>query len=160
MCGFIQFVIFKPLSYCFEETIWFDVKASFASRPLSRLVRWYNKIIFRKGYSVPRDFSWTANYKLYLSWTRQILTTRRPGGEENLIWSKENKNFWWHDFRRSIFHHFVIWNVIARYGSTPLLNKGLKCTWFLLTGFYWRKKLKNLFFMGVPKWRLLSFSDK
>ena len=29
-------VIFKPLSYCFEETIGFDVKASFASRPVSR----------------------------------------------------------------------------------------------------------------------------
>ena len=35
----VQFVIFKPLSYCFEETIRFDVKASFASRPLSRLIR-------------------------------------------------------------------------------------------------------------------------
>ena len=35
--------IFKPLSYCFEETIEFDVKASFASCPLSRLIRWYNK---------------------------------------------------------------------------------------------------------------------
>ena len=34
-----QFVIFKPLSYCFEETIGFDVKASFASRPRSRLIR-------------------------------------------------------------------------------------------------------------------------
>ena len=34
-----QFVIFKPLSYCFEETIGFDVKASFASRPVSRLLR-------------------------------------------------------------------------------------------------------------------------
>ena len=29
----IQFVIFKTLSYCFKETIRFDVKASFASRP-------------------------------------------------------------------------------------------------------------------------------
>ena len=38
-----QFVIFKPLSYCFEETIGFDVKASFASRPVSRLIRWCNK---------------------------------------------------------------------------------------------------------------------
>ena len=38
-----QFVIFKPLSYCFEETIGFDVKASFASRPESRLIRWYNE---------------------------------------------------------------------------------------------------------------------
>ena len=34
-----QFVIFKPLSHCFEETIEFDLKASFASRPLSRLIR-------------------------------------------------------------------------------------------------------------------------
>ena len=28
-----QFVIFKPLTYCFKERIEFDVKASFASRP-------------------------------------------------------------------------------------------------------------------------------
>ena len=35
----IQFVIFKPLSYCFEETIEFDVKGSFVSRPESRLIR-------------------------------------------------------------------------------------------------------------------------
>ena len=35
----IQFIIFKPLSYCFEETIGFDVKASFTSRPVSRLIR-------------------------------------------------------------------------------------------------------------------------
>ena len=28
-----QFVIFKPLTYCFKETIGFDVKASSASRP-------------------------------------------------------------------------------------------------------------------------------
>ena len=38
-----QFVIFKSISYCFEETIEFDVKASFASRPVSRLIRWYIK---------------------------------------------------------------------------------------------------------------------
>ena len=30
---------FKPPSYCFEETIGFDVKTSFASRPESRLIR-------------------------------------------------------------------------------------------------------------------------
>ena len=29
----IQFVIFRPLSYCFKETKRFNVKASFASRP-------------------------------------------------------------------------------------------------------------------------------
>ena len=28
----VQFVTFKPLSYCFKETIGFDVNASFASR--------------------------------------------------------------------------------------------------------------------------------
>ena len=39
----MQFVIFKPSSYCFEETIEFDVKVLFASRPVSRLIRWYNK---------------------------------------------------------------------------------------------------------------------
>ena len=33
-----QCVIFKPLSYCFEETIRFEVKASFTSRPVSRLI--------------------------------------------------------------------------------------------------------------------------
>ena len=38
-----QFVIFKPFSYCFKETIKFDVKVSFACRPLSRLIRWINK---------------------------------------------------------------------------------------------------------------------
>ena len=38
----LQFVIFKQLSCCFEETIGFDVKASFASRPVSRLISRYN----------------------------------------------------------------------------------------------------------------------
>ena len=33
LSSLIQFVPFKPLSYCFKETIGFDVKASFASRP-------------------------------------------------------------------------------------------------------------------------------
>ena len=32
-------LILKPLSYCFKETIGFDVKASFASRPVSPLIR-------------------------------------------------------------------------------------------------------------------------
>ena len=35
----IQFVIFKPLTYYFQETMRFDVKVSFASRPLSCLIR-------------------------------------------------------------------------------------------------------------------------
>ena len=35
----VQFVSFKPRSYYLEETIGFDVKASFASHPVSRLIR-------------------------------------------------------------------------------------------------------------------------
>ena len=34
-----HFVTFKPLSYCFEEIIGFDAKGSFASRPVSRLIK-------------------------------------------------------------------------------------------------------------------------
>ena len=33
------FVIFRLLSYCVEETIVFDVRALFVSRPVSRLVK-------------------------------------------------------------------------------------------------------------------------
>ena len=35
----MQFVVFKPLSYCFEETIGFDVKALFARPPVPRLIK-------------------------------------------------------------------------------------------------------------------------
>ena len=38
-----QLEIFKPLSCCFEERIGFDVKTSFASHPVSHLIRSYNK---------------------------------------------------------------------------------------------------------------------
>ena len=66
-----QFVIFKPLSYYFKETIGFDVKATFESPPVSILIRRYNKPIHNKrvlikGYLGPRDFSWIENYKLKL----------------------------------------------------------------------------------------------
>ena len=37
--GSWQFVVFKPLIYYFKETIGFDVKASFARRPVSRLLK-------------------------------------------------------------------------------------------------------------------------
>ena len=43
-----QLVIFKPLSHWFEETIGFEVKVSFTSRPLSRLIRWYNNPVDTK----------------------------------------------------------------------------------------------------------------
>ena len=34
----VQFVTFKPLRYCLKETVGLDVKASFASRPVSFLI--------------------------------------------------------------------------------------------------------------------------
>ena len=47
-----QFVIFKPSSYYFEETIGFDANTSFACE---KKPSWYNKRILIKGYSVPRE---------------------------------------------------------------------------------------------------------
>ena len=35
----IQFVVFKSLSYCFEETIGFDKSTSFARPPVSLLIK-------------------------------------------------------------------------------------------------------------------------
>ena len=45
---FLQFVIFKSLSYCIEETIEFDLKASFCKESIvaSNKTRWYYKRIF------------------------------------------------------------------------------------------------------------------
>ena len=63
-CGryIYQFIIFKSLSYCFEETIGFDVKASFASRPASRLNRWYNKQVIQQKNFDKRLFSSTGRF--------------------------------------------------------------------------------------------------
>ena len=38
--------------------------SSFASNQVIKQTMWYNKRILRKGYSVPRYFSWNENYKL------------------------------------------------------------------------------------------------
>ena len=45
---FLQFVIFKSLSYCIEETIEFDLMASFCKESIvaSNKTRWYYKRIF------------------------------------------------------------------------------------------------------------------
>ena len=59
-----QFAIFNPLSYCFRRNNRIWRKGLVASRAASRLIRWYNKRILIKSYSVPRDFSWIENYKL------------------------------------------------------------------------------------------------
>ena len=68
--------LFKPLSYCFEEIIGHDVKVSFASRPVSRLIQSDDiKNFLRKDYLFPRDFSWIENYELITSRTKS-----RSGG--------------------------------------------------------------------------------
>ena len=63
-----QFLLFKPLSYCFEETIGFDVKASFASRPLSRQISWYNNQVIQQKNFDKRLFSSTG---LFMDWKLQ-----------------------------------------------------------------------------------------
>ena len=41
---FAKFVLFKLLSYFSQETIGFNLTSSFASRPVLRLIRWYNRL--------------------------------------------------------------------------------------------------------------------
>ena len=41
--------------------------SSVMSNQVLQQTRWYNKRILKKGYSVPRDFSWIENYKLCIS---------------------------------------------------------------------------------------------
>ena len=72
-----QFVIFKPLSYCFEETIGFDLKVSFASRPVSHLIRWYdNEVIQQKNFE-KKLFSSTG---LFMDWKLQTKYAAFNGG--------------------------------------------------------------------------------
>ena len=47
--------------------------SSVASNQVIEQTRWYNKGILRKGYSVPRDFSWIENYKLITSNLKTLL---------------------------------------------------------------------------------------
>ena len=74
LCSLYQFVVFKPLSYCFEETIGFHIKASFTRLPL-RLIKpvdTHNKRMLTKSYSFPQNFSWIENHKLiwltFITW--------------------------------------------------------------------------------------------
>ena len=53
------------LLYRINNRIWLKGLVCKASSVAFRQSRWYNKIILTKGYSVPRDFSWTENYKLF-----------------------------------------------------------------------------------------------
>ena len=58
-----QFLLFKPLHYCFQETIGFNVKALFTSRPASRLIRFYNK----PG-DIAKEFWEFSSVGLFMDW--------------------------------------------------------------------------------------------
>ena len=69
-------MILKLLNYCFEERIWFDVKASFASRPLSHLIWWYNKPgdLAKKFWEEAIQFHGTCHgLKITNCWERSII---------------------------------------------------------------------------------------
>ena len=73
-----QFVIFKPLSYCFEDTIGFDVNTSFASRPVSRLISWYNnQVMWQKNF----DKRLISSRGHFMDWKLQTALVIRQKGE-------------------------------------------------------------------------------
>ena len=72
-----QFVIFNPRSCCFEEIVQFDVTALLASRPVPRLISWYNE-----SGDITKEF-WekaTSSTGLSMDWKLQavmILTVKK-----------------------------------------------------------------------------------
>ena len=46
--------------------------SSVASNQVIQQTSWHSKRILRKGYLVPRDFSWIENYKLKQFWSYQV----------------------------------------------------------------------------------------
>ena len=91
----LQFIIFKLLSYCFKETIRFDVQASFLSRPLSRLIRWYNKSgditseFWEKAFYLHGHF---MDWKLQTGWNSLKLFPRKEAKKKK---RKRKKNTPW-----------------------------------------------------------------
>ena len=68
---------FLNRSYCFEEAIGFDGKASFASRPVSRLISWYNKhVIYQKSF----DKKLFSSTRLFMDWKLQTVLQNTSGG--------------------------------------------------------------------------------
>ena len=70
--AWFQFVVFKSLSYCFKETIGFDVKASFARPPpsVSHLFKPGEKAIqFHRTFCgfIVRNWYWNVNISKYFS---------------------------------------------------------------------------------------------
>ena len=67
----IQFVIFKPLSYCFEETIGFNAKTSFASCQRLILVHYFHQRIFQEEMVISKN-------RNFLPQTLVSLPPRKP----------------------------------------------------------------------------------
>ena len=91
------FVIFEPLSYCFEEKIGFDEKASFTSRPLSRLISWYNKLcdITKEFWEKAIQFHGTFHGLKITNWCKKIPCYMRDSTCRWFI-VKKAKIFWNH----------------------------------------------------------------
>ena len=110
-----QFAIFKPLSYCFKETIAFDVKASFASRPLSRLIRWYNHNrpddITKEFWEKDSQFHGNFHGLKITNWNKQVFL--------------ENIEFLNHPLKNWKLHHP---NSKCSWRNCKLLWKTEKCT--------------------------------
>ena len=86
-----QFVIFKPLSYCFEETIGFDVKALFTSLPVSHLISWYKNQVIQQNNFEKRLFSSTG---LFMDWKSQTESMVSWFSSNDCCWGGRSTNQW------------------------------------------------------------------
>ena len=130
----IQFVIFKPLSYCFKETIWFEVKASLASRPMSRLISWYNNQVIKQKNFDKRLFSSTG---LFMDWKLQT-------GIENSSTVAEN----WHMIYFFLFT-FCLFSFAIAYFLLCFFTFSFRSFCFHLVHFHF---LICRSFLGLSKW--------
>ena len=56
--------------------------------------RWHSKIISKKGYLIPRDFSWTENYKLkFTFWKEQEANWGKDTFLAHKFWFKKSAKF-------------------------------------------------------------------
>ena len=92
-----QLLIFKPLSYCFKEAIGFDVKATFTSRPLSRLIRWYNK-----PSDVTEEF-WEQTIQFHGTFHGLKITNWGGRGCFNVAYIRKKNNFLDHKISKIFF---------------------------------------------------------
>ena len=101
--GWFQFVIFKLLSYCLEETKGFDVKASFARCPVSRLIGWSKKSVYitKEFWEKAIQFHGTFHGLKITNWFVQNVFFLTKVNE-----IKEIKTFYMQHFCRCSFGYF------------------------------------------------------